>query len=166
MDKHTNYIQSEWIGQHLSKLGPVRNQAGTNRIQRVIHAGKYLQAPVEQHCRCWFYSQYLNLTFSRQLHDDVVLTTSWRAATMQTSKPVLCPSCAMEFAPDADVCLRCGKELKSLRAGTKYQLVHDGDKFGVVLRGRMVFGKMELKEAQSTLAIINGTKPEIPPSKA
>jgi hypothetical protein len=36
--------------------------------------------------------------------------------------------------------------------------VRDGDKFGITLGGRIVLGKMDLKEAQSMLAIINGTK--------
>jgi predicted amidophosphoribosyltransferase len=77
---------------------------------------------------------------------------------MQTSKPVLCPSCATEFTPDADVCVRCGRELKTLRDANKYQLVCDGEKYDIALRGRTVIAKMELKEAKSTLAIINGTK--------
>ncbi len=75
---------------------------------------------------------------------------------MQWPTQALCPTCAMEFSQDADTCVHCGRELVSLRSHDKYHLVRDGAKFGIALRGRMVLGNMELKEAQSTLVLFNG----------
>jgi hypothetical protein len=68
----------------------------------------------------------------------------------------LCPSCAMEIVPDAAFCGHCGEDLSTVRPEqNKYQLVRDGQKFGIALRGRMVLPDMSLKEAQRTLAILN-----------
>jgi hypothetical protein len=70
---------------------------------------------------------------------------------------VLCPSCAMDIKPDAAVCTHCGGDLGAIRPEeSKYQLARDGRKFGIALRGRMVLADMDLKDAQSTLVILNG----------
>ncbi len=75
---------------------------------------------------------------------------------MQSIGGALCPSCATEISQYADVCARCGRELKSLQSQNKYQLVRDGDRFAIALRGRIVLGNMDLKEVQGTLKILNG----------
>jgi predicted amidophosphoribosyltransferase len=75
---------------------------------------------------------------------------------MRSPEDALCPSCATEMSQYADVCGRCGRELTSLRGQNKYYLVRDRDKFGLALHGRMVLRNMDLKEAQSTLAILKG----------
>jgi len=75
---------------------------------------------------------------------------------MQFLNKILCPFCAAEFVQDADTCVGCGRDLRFLKDLNKYQLVRDGNQFGIALRGRMVLGKMELKEAQNTLALVNG----------
>ena len=68
----------------------------------------------------------------------------------------LCPSCAREIRSDDTVCAHCGGGLDAVRPEQdKYQLVHDGHKFGIALRGRIVLPGMNLREAQTTLAILN-----------
>ncbi len=69
---------------------------------------------------------------------------------------VLCPKCATEAAPSANICARCGRDLTSLRDANKYQLVRDGELFAISLRGRIILGRTDLKAAQKTLAIVNG----------
>lgn len=76
---------------------------------------------------------------------------------MQVAGKPLCPSCAMEIKPDAAVCAHCGGDLSITRPEeSKYQLVRDGRKFGIALRGRIVLPGLNLKDAQSTLVIFNG----------
>ena len=73
----------------------------------------------------------------------------------------LCPSCAMEIKPEATTCKHCGGDLGAVRPEeSKYQLVRDGLKFGIALRGRIVLRGMNLKEAQSTLGIFNSKAAE------
>jgi hypothetical protein len=63
----------------------------------------------------------------------------------------------MEIKPDASVCAHCGGDLSMIRPEqNKYQLVRDGGKFGIALRGRIVLPGMDLKDAQGTLVILNG----------
>jgi hypothetical protein len=71
---------------------------------------------------------------------------------MQSVKPVLCPSCAVEFAKDACVCPQCGRNLESTGNPNRYQVVRDGNAFGIMLQDNMLLGKMGLQEAQETLA--------------
>jgi hypothetical protein len=79
---------------------------------------------------------------------------------MQLVGRVLCPSCAKEINPNDALCAHCGGDLSTVRpAQDRYQLVCDGQKFGIALRGRIVLRSMDLRDAQSTLAIFNG-KPE------
>jgi hypothetical protein len=62
----------------------------------------------------------------------------------------------MEIKPEASACGHCGGDLRSVRPEqSKYQLVRDGQKFGIALRGRIVLPDMNLKDAQSTLKIFN-----------
>ena len=76
---------------------------------------------------------------------------------MQLGGRILCPSCAKEINPDATSCAHCGGDLSTVRpAQDRYQLVHDGQKFAIALRGRVILPGMELKDAQSTLALLNG----------
>lgn len=76
---------------------------------------------------------------------------------MQGFGKTLCPSCAHETEPDFAVCAHCGRELKTV-ISQAFKLVRDGQKFGIALREKIVLGQMELKEAQSTLVILNSEK--------
>lgn len=71
----------------------------------------------------------------------------------------LCPSCAMDAEPNAFVCRHCGGNLNALGFElNKYQLVPDGDLYGIALRGRTILHSMKLSDAQSTLALFNEEK--------
>ena len=65
-----------------------------------------------------------------------------------------CPSCANETPQKVIFCIHCGKDLDS----DLYEIVLDGVKFGIALKGRIILQGMGFQEARETIKILNSVK--------
>jgi hypothetical protein len=73
----------------------------------------------------------------------------------------LCPLCGEDTPPNAFICEHCGLDLRSstfFKAQTGadlYEVVPDGEKFGLALKGVIKVHDLDLKEAEVTARIFN-----------
>jgi len=83
---------------------------------------------------------------------------------METVDKKLCPFCAGEIPSDAILCKHCGGDLHRIRIAepkakpesqNRYKIVADGCKFGIAFQGEVKVHGMTLKEAESTIWILN-----------
>jgi hypothetical protein len=75
---------------------------------------------------------------------------------MQCDSQNICPFCLKEVLVKANRCRNCGRELPANGLGTAsqnglYEIVPDGEMFGIALRGKIKMSGLELESAQSIL---------------
>ena len=70
---------------------------------------------------------------------------------MQIAVEKFCPSCGGALPAIATLCAHCGKDLRN----DAYQIVHNGQKFGISHKGRIVIHDLELKSAMEVVALLN-----------
>ncbi len=70
---------------------------------------------------------------------------------MQRPVEKFCPSCAGALPAIATRCTHCGKDLRA----ESYQIVSDGEKFAIALKGRTVIHDLELKSALEVASVLN-----------
>ena len=83
---------------------------------------------------------------------------------MEKIEKELCPFCAGEITSDAILCKHCRGDLRRIRivdpkakpeSKDRYKIVADGCKFGIAFQGEVKEHGMTLKEAESTISILN-----------
>ncbi len=82
---------------------------------------------------------------------------------MQNANRKPCPFCAAEIPRTFIVCNHCGRELHSLRLARSkaqpkvelYEIVADGQEFGIALHGKIRLHGLELEKARQIVAILN-----------
>ncbi len=62
-----------------------------------------------------------------------------------------CPSCTGALPVIATFCAHCGKDLRK----DGYQILSDGSRFGISLKGLIVIHDLELKSALEVASILN-----------
>jgi predicted amidophosphoribosyltransferase len=73
----------------------------------------------------------------------------------------LCPLCGEEIPPASFICRHCGLDLHSSRlfkdktSADFYEVVPDGEKFGLALEGEIKVHGLDLQEAEITAKIFN-----------
>jgi hypothetical protein len=81
---------------------------------------------------------------------------------MEKVEKKLCPFCAGEIPSDAILCKHCRGDLRRIRivepkakSKDRYKIVADGCKFGIAFQGEVKVHGRTLKEAESTIWILN-----------
>jgi len=84
---------------------------------------------------------------------------------MKRADATYCPFCTGEILEAEFLCKYCGRDLHAMRIahskakasskGGGYEIVPDGFKFGIALRGTVILHGMEMEEAQNTAKILN-----------
>jgi len=80
---------------------------------------------------------------------------------MQDTGKMVCPICTKELLQPTFLCFHCGSDLHGMKPARRnpkaspYEIVPDGSKFGITLRGEIKIHGLELKNAQSLISILN-----------
>jgi hypothetical protein len=79
---------------------------------------------------------------------------------MQSSNQNICPFCLREVIAKAAWCGNCGRDLPThhpeiLFQNDSYEIVPEGEMFGIALRGKIKMSGLELESAQCILVALN-----------
>ena len=82
---------------------------------------------------------------------------------MKIPNKIICPFCFKEVVAAATWCGDCGRDLPSSKQYSFeippkrefYEIVPDGEVFGIALRGQIKIHGLEIESAQSILAALN-----------
>jgi len=82
---------------------------------------------------------------------------------MQNTGKLLCPFCSKELPEPTNWCWHCGKDLHGMKMASLktqhkmdcYEIVADGHRFGIAFRKEIKIHGLDIKRAESLLAILN-----------